>query len=189
MQLKSDTWEFKDGSWFQIRTLSSPPAMHRGAMVYCEHIESTVLFGGQGKKGQMFGDTWTYAAGEWQLRSNLLGPSPRCGHSMAYDPSGQAVLFGGIKANGVLDESLGDTWTFDGRVWTKLNISGPPARRYAAFAFDPHLGGCLLHGGSADDFSRQGYGDAWLFREGRWRSLPKTLTTSGETIMACAFTG
>jgi hypothetical protein len=178
MRLKSDTWELKGESWSQISISVPPPAIHRGAMVYCDNIESTLLFGGQGAKGQMFGDTWIYTAGDWRLRSDIAGPPPRCGHCMAYDSVGHVVLFGGIKADGVLDQSLDDTWIFDGTSWTKLDIKGPPARRYAAFAYDPQLGGCLLHGGSADDFSRIPFGDAWLFQKGNWKRLPETLTTT-----------
>jgi hypothetical protein len=35
-------------------------------------------------------------------------------------------------------------------------------RRYAAFAYDPDLTGCVLHGGAADDTGRKIFGDAWL---------------------------
>src|SRR5260370_5674219 len=72
---------------------------------------------------------------------------------MAFDEqAGVAVLFGGI---GAKLSSLGDTWLFDGSSWNEVRGSGPPARRYAALAYDPDLKGCLLHGGSEDEAGRR----------------------------------
>jgi hypothetical protein len=94
---------------------------------------------------------------------------------MAFDEqAGVAVLFGGIdtKLN-----SLGDTWLFDGTSWQEVSGMNPPARRYAAMAYDPDLKGCVLHGGSEDEAGRRSFGDTWLFQDRTWKRLGKTFDT------------
>jgi hypothetical protein len=125
----------------------------------------------------MFADTWLYRGGRWRKLRFLpwRRPGGRCGHAMAFDESaGVTVLFGGV---GWLDRSLGDTWVFDGRAWSRLGGPGPAARRYAALAYDPTLGGCVLHGGSVDDHGREMLGDTWLLRDGLWSQLPHGFNT------------
>jgi hypothetical protein len=45
----------------------------------------------------------------------------------------RVVLFGGFGDGGY----IADTWTFDGATWTKLPITGPPARDLASFVTFP----------------------------------------------------
>ena len=174
--LYSDTWELHGRKWSRIRTVDAPPARHRGAMVYLDNRAETLLFGGQAQSNQFLGDTWTYSARRWQsVRAGRVTPPARCGHCMAFDEqAGVAVLFGGI---GAKMNSLGDTWLFDGNTWEQVRGSGPPARRYAAMAYDPGLPGCVLHGGSVDEAGTESFGDAWIFRENSWKRLPTKFDT------------
>jgi hypothetical protein len=174
-KLRSDTWELRDRQWMQVETSASPPARHRGAMVYLDDQHHSVLFGGQGPTGAMLGDTWIYTGQGWRKALLAVEPEPRCGHSFAFDSrSGVAVLFGGIATTG---QSLADTWVLDKGFWRQVTGTGPAKRRYAAFAYDPELGGCVLHGGSEDDIGRHSYGDAWLFRDDKWTRLDNTFDT------------
>jgi hypothetical protein len=174
--LQADTWELHGRKWSRIGTSEAPPARHRGGMVYLDNRGQTLLFGGQGQTNELLGDTWTYAARRWQrVRPGAVTPAARCGHCMAFDEqAGVAVLFGGIDAR---MNSLGDTWVFDGSSWTEVRGSAPPARRYAALAYDPDLKGCLLHGGSEDEVGRRSFGDAWLFQDNAWRRMPTSFDT------------
>jgi hypothetical protein len=176
-QLQADTWELKDGFWKRISAFTSPPPRHRGAMVFDESNGFSALFGGQANDGTMLGGTWTYARGRWRRKTQWWrqSPEPRCGHAMAYDAEAQrTVLFGGI---GRPDRTLGDTWLFDGGSWRAIVGPAPPARRYAAFAYDLGLQGCVLHGGSVDDLGHEQFGDAWLFRDQTWTRLPRAFDT------------
>jgi hypothetical protein len=159
-----------------VRTPVAPAARHRGAMVYLDRIRGSVLFGGQSGIGRFLGDTWVYSDRRWRrIRFWFSAPSRRCGHCMAVDESaGVAVLFGGVSPFG---RPLGDTWLFDGTAWEKMRGPGPPARRYAAFAYDPDLNGCLLHGGAEDDGGQRPFGDAWLFRNRTWTRLARAFET------------
>jgi hypothetical protein len=170
--VQSDTWELKDGHWSEVKLVNHPPGRHRGAMVFDAYRGVTILFGGQADNGGMFGGTWNYTRRRWRKRQTWWrrSPEPRAGHSMAYDePTRRTVLFGGV---GRGDRTLGDTWLFDGGSWREVDGPHPQSRRYAAFAYDPGLQGCVLHGGSVDDLGRQQFGDAWIFRDRTWTRLP-----------------
>lgn len=168
--LLADTWELHGRKWTRIRTWVTPPARHRGAMAYMDGHQQSLLFGGQGDTGELLGDTWTYSRRRWlRVRTGATTPSPRCGHCLAFDEQAEvAVLFGGVDAG---MKSLGDTWLFDGISWTRVPGASPPARRYAALAYDPELKGCLLHGGSDDESGNRSFGDAWLLRGNTWERL------------------
>ncbi|MHC5539210.1 Kelch repeat-containing protein [Singulisphaera rosea] len=175
--LQSDTWELRDEQWSPVDVSAPPRARHRGAMVFDEHRGVSVLFGGQADDGSLLGDTWLFANRRWRRRRpwSWRRPEPRCGHALAYDePSGLVVLFGGVGSG---DRALGDTWVFNGSSWRLVGGPQPPARRYAAFAYNPTMGGCLLHGGSSDDRGAVQFGECWLFREGTWTKMPRGFET------------
>jgi hypothetical protein len=175
-RLQSDTWELRDGDWERVRTSEAPPARHRGAMVYLDSKEQSVLFGGEGEQS-LLGDTWSYSGRRWRkVPGGKAAPAPRCGHAMAYDEgAAAAVLFGGVGAD---MNSFGDTWLFDGSSWEQIRGMGPSARRYAAMAYDLDLKGCVLHGGSEDESGRRSFGDTWLFRDRSWKRLGKEFETA-----------
>jgi hypothetical protein len=78
-----------------------------------------------------------------------MGPSPRDSASMAFDPAtGQLILFGGENNTGV----LGDTWNWDGILWTELvpMTPSPDPRASASMAFDPSTGQLILFGGVSE---------------------------------------
>ncbi len=174
--LQADTWELHGREWTRVRTSETPPARHRGAMVYLDSQGQSLLFGGQGSANDFLGDTWTYSSRRWRrVRPGGMAPPPRCGHCMAFDEqAGVAVLFGGIDAR---MNSLGDTWLYDGTSWNEVRGMNPPAHRYAALAYDPDLKGCVLHGGSEDEAGRRSFGDTWLFRERTWKRLGRNFDT------------
>jgi hypothetical protein len=159
-------------------------------MVYDSKRGRSVLFGGQGRRKNdwpLLGDTWFYADRRWQQWEAGSGkqPEPRCGHSLAFDEeTGTVVLFGGIDEGG---RSLGDTWLFDGSSWQPVSGPAPPARRYAAFGFDPDLKACVLNGGSEDDAGQRGFGDTWQFRDRTWTRLGKDFDTITHDDHALAY--
>jgi hypothetical protein len=73
------------------------------------------------------------------------GPMPRIGAAVAYDARHSVlVLFGGWAG----DRSLNDTWTWDGRDWTRQHpvVSPPGAYSEKMMAFDVARGVMVLYG-------------------------------------------
>ena len=174
--LRADTWQLKDEHWTELKIQGHPRARHRGAMAYDLNRSQGILFGGQNSRGDLLADTWALANGKWS-EIDVQGDRPegRCGHCLAYDESQKAiVLYGGVGAN---DRALGDTWLFDGSSWKAVSGDAPPKRRYAAFAYDLDLKGCILQGGSEDDHGQKTYGDTRLFRENVWKKGPASFET------------
>src|SRR6185295_15339814 len=86
-------------------------------------------------------DQYTYNAdpnSTWQPQCAAITPGDRYGAGMAYDAANHAtVLFGGGRYNGGWTTYLGDTWTWDGSVWTLKQPAGSPSPRLApALAYD-----------------------------------------------------
>ncbi len=74
-------------------------------------------------------------------------PSPREGAAMAYDPATRTVvLFGGDDG----EDALGDTWSWGGSGWARLDPAvSPPPRTGALMAYDPATRRLVLTGGRA----------------------------------------
>ena len=170
----NDTWLFQKRKWCRLELSKSPEARQRAAMVYDVGNRQLILFGGQLVGGQfaILNDTWAFRDRQWHQIKSVIGKKPpsRFGHSMTYDSaSNQIVMFGGASS---IERSLGDTWTHDGKRWRRLKVSGPAPRRYAAFGFDPELGGCILQGGVEDDFGELPCDETWLLKDSEWHELP-----------------
>ncbi|MCG3125618.1 MAG: hypothetical protein CHACPFDD_00443 [Phycisphaerae bacterium] len=100
---------------------------------------------------------------EW-TRRQVLGPSARAGHAMAFDiRRGVTVLFGGS------DVGLsGETWEWDGSAWTLRATSGPTPRTRHAMAYDARRGVTVLFGGNDGSV----VGDTWEWDGTAWLQKP-----------------
>jgi hypothetical protein len=94
-----------------------------------------VLFGGDAGAA-LLADTWIWDGHRWsrQPPAAVLGPAARRAPAMAADAAGGGVLlFGGAGAQG----ALGDTWRWNGRLWTRLRPrTSPPASAAPLMAAD-----------------------------------------------------
>ncbi|HZZ35911.1 MAG TPA: kelch repeat-containing protein [Caulobacteraceae bacterium] len=101
-----------------------------------------------------------------------IGPSPRTGHAMVFDPArGKLVLFGGL----VGGKTAGDTWEWDGKLWTQVQDTGPPARAFHGMAYDPAGQRVLVFGGAAKVVDDRAYlGDTWGWDGQLWVQLADT---------------
>src|ERR1051326_8646675 len=82
---------------------------------------------------------------------------------MAYDPvRAVSVLFGGITISGA---NNGETWEWDGTVWTPRGTAGPPPRRSDALVYDAARGVAVLFGGSDGTNSN---GETWELAGTTW---------------------
>ena len=94
-------------------------------------------------------------------------PPPRAGSMMAYDPvTRTVVLFGGRNGSGPQD-TLADTWTWDGSRWHHQRPSvSPPASWDGLMAFDPNSATVILY----IDHARAASG-TWSWDGGTWHRV------------------
>ena len=144
-------------------------------MVYDIGRNRVVLFGGA-DASKVCSDTWESDGYKWKLVS-VDGPGPRTFPAMTYDSiRRRVVLFGGNRVlfgrNPEDNKYLDDTWEWDGRKWTQIEVGGPPPRAEAVMAFDEHRGRAVLFGGhSRSDQGRKWWGDTWEWDGNKWTEI------------------
>jgi len=90
----------------------------------------------------------------------VASPSPATGASLAFDEARSKVV--------AFDHS-GETWTWDGRYWTRQHpAQSPPARESAAMTYDPNNRLVLLWGGFANQIWSA---DLWSWDGTNWASI------------------
>jgi hypothetical protein len=160
----SDTWQYAGGTWQQRSSAAFPPARFDHAMAYDRTRARIVMFGGRGNSGaSLKGDTWEWDGTSWIGMLPAVSPTPRAGHTMAFDPaSGHVLLFGGLQLGGPI---VSDTWTWDGTTWTQLFPQHSPSPRWhAVAATDLRSGHIVLYGG----FDGADVEDTWIWNGSDW---------------------
>lgn len=164
-----------------------------GAGVAAEaNRKDVILYGGEGSGAQVSSpgtspckptsptdnSTRIWDGTSWSVinANNLPCPGPRDFPAMVYYPkTGTTLLFGGESAgsNGT-PQPYGDTWTWDGSVWTQQHpATSPPATGTPAAAYDPTTNTVVL---LTQD---TGGADTWLWDGSNW-----TLAASPTTGLA-----
>ena len=123
------------------------------------------------------------SAPTWTQRRPASHPSARSGTAMAYDTAtNTAVLFGGSTFGD--RKVFAQTWTWNGSTWTKQTpATHPPARIFAAMAYDAATGTIVLFGGQ----NKTGLlGDTWTWNGSTWtkHTLATHPSARSETSMA-----
>jgi hypothetical protein len=80
----------------------------------------------------------------------------------------------GAEAAGVGQTWLGDTWSWDGRIWIQLADTGPSARQAPAMAGDPVRSRVTLFSGGQLGQGRQAVADTWEWDGARWLEVADT---------------
>jgi len=132
----ADTWEWDGAGWTQVAD-TGPAACAGAAMTF--DGSGVLLFGGIDATGEqpprLFGVTWEWNGHDWTARQDF-GPSPRWGHTLAFDADrSRPVLFGGANAapkdQAIRDHVLGDTWE------TSVSPAVVPEPAVLSFVFSP----------------------------------------------------
>src|SRR5262245_22291560 len=168
----ADTWEWDGQSWTQVED-AGPSARGGHALAYDARRDRVVLFGGADGPNY-FGDTWAWDGMTWTQEAET-GPPPRSGHGMDYDSARDRIVLvdgmsqsivqvqiqvwhpGSIFSSGysttqtqqqVKAQFFGDTWEYDGAVWTRVADTGPEPRAGCGMVYDGST--MLLFGGKND---------------------------------------
>lgn len=95
----NQTWAFANGTWTELPSAFTPPAMNGAGMAAGPADEPVVVFGGGSGV-----PTWFFQHGRWSGQNLTPGPGYRIYSAMAYDPTdGVYWSFGGLGGtNGAL---------------------------------------------------------------------------------------
>ncbi|WP_437937261.1 hypothetical protein [Sorangium sp. So ce341] len=125
------TWTWDGASWQQIMVDGPTPARD-SAMAYDASRERIVRFGGytDGSGDSQIDETWEWDGSRWTLMSPVTRPTPRGGHSMAFDERrGVMVLYGGYRHN--------EVWEYDGTTWVqRVTPTAPPGSFSNGLVYD-----------------------------------------------------
>ncbi len=152
-ELLHDTWAWDGSKWRELTTSVAPDASGGGSMTYDPASRRAVLYefaGGSPADRYM----WFFDTQSWTRRPAGTTELPLGGFSMVYDDAiHKVVLFGG-GGGFAPPPSLNvrnDTWTWDGRGWTRRTPpTAPPGRVEASMAYDAERKEVVLFGGLTD---------------------------------------
>lgn len=163
------TRDWDGNTWTQLSPDDSPPALEWASMAYDPDTQDLVLFGGITGSGTLSNETWTWDGQNWTEQTPMLSPSGRAEASMAFDANtNQLVLFGGDDG-ATPNETVNDTWTWDGTTWTQSTgqiTDLPSPRASASMAYDTASGQLVLFGGT--DNAADTFDDTWTWNGVGW---------------------
>lgn len=143
-------------------SLSPPPSLAAGA-AYDVARGALVVVGGASPTAAA--ETWIWSNVRWR-RVISAGPSPRAEPLLAYaSDRSRIVLYGGDRGRDL--PPLTDTWSYDGRAWSRL-LDGGPARGRHRLVYDPDRRTVLLYGGYD---GRRRTSELWALRANAWERL------------------
>jgi hypothetical protein len=165
------TYGWDGSSWSSLST-SGPSGRFAPSLAWDAKRKRVVLFGGYAK-GAMQNDTWEWDGHAWSQVLAPTSPPARYDAPMTFDAERGVVVMAGGSAD-IAGSSAGtvfdDTWAYDGTMWTKLTIDGPPARVGSSMAYHAATKTSVLFGGQT---SKASLSDTWLL------SAPSTPPDAG----------
>lgn len=182
LDLQPRTWSWNGSSW-QPRTAVSGPLVTAGpSLAACPLRQSLVRYG-IGSVFQQNTATWEFTGGLWRtVPTSTQPPLDLMWPSLATEPAGSVLLFGGVTA-GIASNT---TWRFTGTDWQVLApATAPPPRSQHGMAIAPTQGGVLLFGGLGANGTP--LGDTWLWNGATWSQLAPATSPSPRANAAMAF--
>ena len=140
--VEMEVWEWNGRDWsHRLQTPTEPPLRGNFAIAYDGERKRIVLFGGTANSVEL-ADTWEWDGTSWidvTPADPTASPSPRSGHSMAYDPvRGRIVMFGGAGTQ--------ETWEWDGTTWTqRMPLTTSPPSLPGVMTFDAGIGHVVFY--------------------------------------------
>ncbi len=136
----ADTWEWAGSDWRLLNPMASPPGGGGWRVAFDQKRLRGVIY--------RDGDTWEWDGTTWNQATPVRDPGLRRYTAMAWDGIGKRVLlYGGYRSGGA-GTVLGDSWAWDGQIWTPLSPqTNPPALHGHAMDWDAARRRLVLSGG------------------------------------------
>jgi hypothetical protein len=177
---RGDLWSFDGAQWLRVPSTDIATRDHH-KMVYADHLDGFILYGGVGRDLKPDTTTWILRNGQF-TSMNIPGPGVRYHSGMVYDKNRKrAVLYGG-------GDRPNEHWEFDGVQWTKVNSAlNPGVKFHHHMVYDETLKAVVLHGGwinlNVRDPKNYSRPVTWLWDGKEW----KKITEDNVFAMAMAY--
>ena len=155
----AETWLWNGLNWIQVHPKTSPPARSGHKMVYDAARGQIFLHGGQ-QGNKPLNDSWVWNGSDWALvkPQSSLRPPAFDDFTLAYDSTRKEI---------VLFES-GQTWTWNGKVWTRRQALPPSTGSGARMAYHPPSKTVIRFGGQN---GAQFLAETWAWDGTTWKQL------------------
>lgn len=169
-----DLWALSSTGW-KLLSESGPAPRDSGVLVYDTRRKRTVLYGGRGQGGALM-DTWEWDGKSWQMMAKD-GPAPGIHTAAAFDEKrGVVVLFVPLLTVGPATKPLrAETWTWDGKAWTRIDDSAPTGCLPMGMTFDAVRGTLTMLVGKYETFESAvpaGANEIWEWTGKSWHRHP-----------------
>jgi hypothetical protein len=172
--LKSDMWTFDGQRWKEIKINSIGTRDHH-EMVYADHLDAFVIYGGVDAKRRSDSCTWIVKEGRIE-KLDIPGPGSRVHFAMGYDRHRRKIVLFGGTSNRMMRN---DVWEFDGISWTEIKAGQPIApRTWHSMVYSEHHRMLIVHGGaclvpdsSSNELTREIPTDTWGWNGVAWQKL------------------
>jgi cysteine-rich repeat protein len=164
-QPPATTWAWTGSDWQALP--GSVPNLIDGAVAAAEPNGHMVV-------AEPGANYFTGSGASW-ISVNQGFKTPEKGQVVAFDSlRGRSVWFGGVQFFiGGTDSAA--TWELSGNGWFQMTpATSPPARRFAAMAFDEAHAVSVMFGGSNSVSNATPFGDTWTWNGTNWTQRPGT---------------
>ena len=163
----NELWKYDGTTWTKLA--AGPPNLQLASFAYSIASHRAILFGGFTNAGAASNQTWAWNGTAWQQLA--AGPPARADATLVDDGRKRLVLFGGetLPTAGGGNSVFGDTWIFDGTVWTQAPV--PAARYDYAITTDTDRRRIVMFGGSTQITSSV---ETWELSDLGWQRVATT---------------
>jgi hypothetical protein len=181
-----DLWAFEGKRWLKLSD-DGPPERDSGVFVYDAIRKRSVLYGGRNSTGELH-DTWEWDGERWHAAADR-GPTASVHGAAAFDRErGVVVVFFPMLVPGQQPRPLpSETWTWNGRQWTKVAVATPNDVMPMGMAAEPATGTVYLLAsrlGSDSSGMPSGPTELWVWTGTAWRRDSSSPPPVAEALQA-----
>lgn len=178
---------FPAGAWTSSIAANSPSARSGHAAVWAAEIQRMLVWGGQiaANTYASSGAIYHPATDSWQPTPTLQSPSPRRGHTIVWNGSKEAMVWGGFSDAGYLGS--GARWHVDDAAWKPVSIQNAPSGRDGHVAL--WTGSSMLIWGGRHGSGKLGDGALYDPARDTWLPLALSNAPTARSEPATAWTG
>ena len=140
-----DTWEWDGADWKKVAGQVQGLEARSGATLLTIPWKNTVYLVG-GYQATLptntwpltpRADIWEWTGTTWKLVPNSTAPFPEMSNGAVADPTTQRILVTGGAYDAKVPHRQRETWSWDGKTWTREDEGSAQESNYASYALDP----------------------------------------------------